>query len=145
KQIEPYIGLTQLEIYEKLSGKKVDGPVPKQIGKMISNLMIGKDEELEKKHELFKKTTYIIKNIPVDEDYNLLERLTFRNIAHSEFIDPWDESDWKKYFEEVTLILICYEGQGKRNGFRTLQGIKEITFTAADIDSFGKTYERIRQ
>lgn len=145
KQIEAYIGMTQLEIYEKLTNKQMTGRIPKNIGKMISNQMIGKDNELKQKHGLFNKTTYIIKNVPVDEDYNLLERLTFRNIVQSEFADPWDESDWKKYFEEVTFLLICYEGKGKKNGHRTLKGMKEITFNADDIDSFGKTYEKIRQ
>src|SRR5699024_1093693 len=142
---EAYIGMTQLEIYEKLTNKQMTGRIPKNIGKMISNQMIGKDNELKQKHGLFNKTTYIIKNVPVDEDYNLLERLTFRNIVQSEFADPWDESDWKKYFEEVTFLLICYEGKGKKNGHRTLKGMKEITFNADDIDSFGKTYEKIRQ
>src|SRR5699024_11032707 len=104
-----------------------------------------KDYELKEKHDLFNKTTYIIKNIPVDENYNLLERLTFRNIVQSEFIEPWEDSNWKNYFEEVTLILICYEGKGKRNGYSILKGIKKITFTEDDINSFGKTYDRIRQ
>lgn len=143
-RISPYIGMTQLEIYEKLSGKKIKGRIPKNLGKMISDLMIGKDDELPEKHDLFKKTSYIIKNVPVDEDYNLVERLSFRNLVISEFLEPWEESEWKHYFEEITIILVCYEGKNLPNGYRKLKGIKEITFNADDIDNFGKTYKMVQ-
>src|SRR5690625_1656731 len=143
--IEPYIGLTQIEIYEKLSGKRIKGNVPKQIGKMVSDLLIGKDNELEQKHDLFKKTTYNIKNVPVDENYNLVERHSFRNIVQSEFKEPWDESNWKRYFEEVTILLICYEGRYKKNGYRKLKGLKKLTFIADDIDNFGESYNMVQQ
>lgn len=143
-RISPYIGMTQLGIYEKLSGKTIEGRIPKNLGKMISDLMIGKDDELPEKDDLFKKTSYIIKNVPVDEDYNLVERLSFRNLVISEFLEPWEESGWKQYFEEITIILICYEGKKLPNGYRKLKGMKEITFNADDIDNFGKSYNMVQ-
>ncbi|GIM29842.1 type II restriction enzyme Sau3AI, GATC site [Clostridium polyendosporum] len=143
-KLTPYIGLTQLEIYNQVSNSSIT-KIPKQLGKMISDRTIGQDNELQTKHDLFCKTTYIIKNIPVDEYNYPLERLSFRNLILSEFDREWDESDWKNYFQEVTIILICYEGKGKKNGYRVLKGIKKLTFSSDDIDLFEKSYSMVRE
>jgi DNA mismatch repair protein MutH len=143
--LKPFYGLTQREIYSSICGITIAGSVPKNIGKMISDRLIGKDRDLEYKHDLFRKTTYKIKNIPVDKDYYPLERLSFRNLVLSEFLTEWEDSDWKTYFEEVTLILICYEGGGTKNGDRVLKSVKKITFTADDIERFGKSYRMVRE
>ena len=66
-KIKPYIGKTQLEILREITGKTYAEKIPKQISKMISDILIGKDNELYKKDELFTKTNYIIKNLPVNE------------------------------------------------------------------------------
>ncbi|MEH7484374.1 hypothetical protein V7157_25545 [Neobacillus drentensis] len=144
QQLGPYFGLTQLSIYEKITGKIITDNIPKNLGKMISDILIGKDDELAEKHDLFSKTTYTIKNIPVDQSYNPLERLTFRNIVFSEFDTPWEDSVWKDYFEEVSFIFICYEGKGKKNGYRVLKDVKLVSFTDEDIELLGKSYEMIR-
>lgn len=135
-QLQPYIGMTQRKIWKRIGNKPFLGDVPKQFGKMISDKLLGKDEELKEKHDLFSKTTFIFKNLPVDEKDYPLERLTFRPLVISEFNSPWENSEWKNYFEEVSLILVCYEGKGKRNGDRILKGIKQLTFTADDLDQF---------
>lgn len=44
-----------------ITGDDYTNKIPKNISKMISDRLIGKDEELEDKNELFKKTTYVIK------------------------------------------------------------------------------------
>lgn len=143
-EMSPYFNLSQIQILEKLNGKHVEGNIPKSIGKMISDKIIGKDDELSSKNDLFTKTTYVIKNIPIDNNYSLLERLTFRNIVLSEFNEPWENSVWKSYFEEVTFILICYEGKGKKNGYRVLNDVRKISFSDEDIDKLGKSYEMVR-
>ena len=141
-QLMPYIGKTQLEIMYELTGKTYE-KVPKNISKLISDILIGKDNEL-KKMDLFNKTTYIIKNIPV-KGYNPLERMSFRTVTLTDFEENWEDSYWKNYFEEVTLITICYEGEkGSKNGYRRLRYVRNITFNEDDLDSFEKTYNMFK-
>ncbi len=144
-QIQKYIGQTQVEIYYNLTGTKYVERIPKNLGKMISNKAIGKDSELPQKNDLFLKTNYIIKNLPVNDVGYPLERMSFRNLALSDFVDKWEDSNWKTFFEEVTIIVLCYEGNHQiRNGFRVLKEIKKITFNGNDIDLFGRTYDMVR-
>lgn len=145
-QIQKFIGETQLDIYYNLTGRYYNEKIPKNLSKMISDKTIGKDSELQEKHELFKKTNYIIKNLSVNEDFYPLERMSFRNLVLSEFDEPWENSHWKTYFEEVTIIVLCYEGNSKiKNGFRVLKDIKKITFNVEDIDLFSRTYNQIKK
>jgi len=112
---------------------------------MISDILIGKDNELYKKDELFTKTNYIIKNLPVNGE-KALERMSFKSLELNDFNDNWEDSYWKNYFEEVTLITICYEGKsGSKNGYRTLKEVKKITFNDDDLDSFEKTYNLVKK
>ena len=106
---------------------------------------VGKDEELKTKHNLFTKTEFVIKNTSVDDKLYPLERLSFRNLRLSEFENPWEESEWKRYFEEVTVLLVCYEGKGVKNGYRKLKEIKQITFTDDDLERFKLSYEKVRE
>ena len=109
-QIEEFIGQTQIEIYDKLIGKKLGNAVPKNLNKMLSDRMIGKDSELSKKSPLFDKVNYYIKNLPINVLGYPIERMSFRNLRLSEFEEDWENSNWKTYFEEVTIIIICYRG-----------------------------------
>lgn len=145
-QVKKFIGKNQIDIYYALTGNKYETAIPKGISKMISNKVIGKDKELTEKNELFLKTNYIIKNLPVNKYGYPLERMSFRNLTLSDFKDEWEESWWKAYFEEVTIIVLCYEGSSKiKNGFRKLKDIKKITFTSDDIDVFGRTYNMVKK
>ena len=145
-QIQKFIGKKQLDIFEQVTNKKITGKTPKQLNKMISDELIGKDEELLKKNPLFQKVNYIIKNLPVNEVGYPIERMSFRNLIISEFKDDWEDSFWKNYFEEVTLIVICYRGdKGSKNGERTLEGVKQITFNENDVELFGKTYNQVKK
>lgn len=145
-QVKKFVGKTQLDIYYALAGKKYEVKIPKNISKMISDKAIGKDKELIEKNDLFRKTNYIIKNLPVDENDYPLERMSFRNLTLSDFKDEWEDSWWKTYFEEVTIIILFYEGSSKiRNGFRKFKDIKKITFTSDDIDVFGRTYKMVKK
>ena len=145
-QIKAFIGKTQADIYSEIFHQQLTDVIPKNIGKMISDKLIGTDEELAEKNTLFSKTTYKIKNIPVDNNYYPLERLPFRTISLSEFDDSWDNSSWKLFFEEITIIALCYEGtKDVPNGFRILKDIKKITFNSDDIDSFEITYNMIKK
>lgn len=144
--LSPYIGLTQAEIWFRLFGTDITlmTSLPKQLNKMISDKILGKDEELTRKDNLFTKTTFIIKNLPVKEIDNFpLERLTFKNMSHSDFNLPWDESTWKTYYEEVTFIVIRFEG--KKQGERRLKDAVQLSFNQDDLATFEKSYNRIRE
>lgn len=144
-KLEPYFGKTQIEIYEEISGKKVEDNIPKHIGKMISDRIIGKDEELPEKDEIFRKTRYFIKNIPLNKHGTPQERLSFRNLRLDEFEADWNDSEWKQFFEEQTFILICYKMENKeKNGFRKLYAVKKISFSGEEIDLFEKTFNQIK-
>src|SRR5690606_26742134 len=103
------------------------------ISKMVSNRIIGKDNELYKKNEVFNKSTFMIKNIPIFENNFPIEKATFSTLQHSDFSTPWEESEWKVFFQEVTFIYICYLGEISgvklENGNRILDRIFKITFT----------------
>ena len=112
---------------------------------MISDKLIGKDNELAKKDEIFSKTNFIIKNLPITKTGKPRERMSFKNISLSDFEDPWEDSYWKNYFEETTLITICYQEVNRsKNGFRILKDVKKITFNDEDLDSFSQTYNQIK-
>lgn len=145
--LKHYLGKTQLEIYNMIKGKDYSNKIPKNISKMISDRLIGKDNELEDKNELFKKITYVIKNLPIFPNKEPVERMSFRNLRISEFEKNWEESDWKQYFEEVTLLVICYEAKDKtvKNGYRTLKVINTISFTDEDIEQIKKAYEMVQK
>ena len=71
--------------------------------------------------------------------------MSFKTISLSDFNEEWSESYWKNYFEETTLITICYQEQkGSRNGYRILKDVKKITFDEDDLNSFERTYNRIK-
>ena len=97
------------------------------------------------KNELFRKTNFIIKNIPIKEDGTVRERMSFKALSISDFDTEWEDSFWKSYFEEITLITICYEEKNKsRNGYRILKSVKKISFDDEDLDSFKRTYNQIK-
>lgn len=142
-KIKKYIGMTQIEILEILGIKTIK--VPKNISKMVIDRILGKENEL-KKIEPFNKINFVLKTSPVDEENRLLERLSFQNIAQSDFSERWENSYWKNYFEEQTIYLFMFEGSSRiKNGNRKLVGFKKIAFTEADIDNFGKTYDLIKK
>lgn len=144
-KLKPYFGKTQLEILREITGREYSEKIPKNISKMISDELIGKDDELYKKDELFAKTNFIIKNLPIKENGIPRERMSFKTISLSDFEDEWEDSFWKNYFEETTLIVICYhEVNGSRNGYRVLKDVKKITFDDEDLDEFEKTYNQIK-
>lgn len=141
-QLQPYFGLTQKQIWKGITNEDLPIKIPKSLNKMISNRIIGNDKDLATKHELFKKTNYVIKNLPINENLVPLEKFTFKSLALNDFEDTWEDSEWKLFFEEVTFILVLYEG--KTQGNRILKDIKKITFTADDISLFEKTYNAIK-
>lgn len=144
-KLEPYFGKTQVEIFKEITGKTFDDKIPKNISKLISDKLIGKDKELPKKDKLFTKTSFVIKNLPITESGKPRERMSFKTISLNDFDDEWEDSYWKNYFEETTLITICYqELNGSRNGYRILKDVKKITFNDEDLDNFKNTYDQIK-
>lgn len=144
-KLRQYFGKTQLEILEKITGKTYTEKIPKNISKMISDELIGKDSELPKKDILFSKTNFVIKNLPIKDNGTPRERMSFKTIRLSDFKENWNDSFWKNYFEETTLIVICYqEINDSKNGFRVLKDVKKIAFDDEDLDAFEKTYNQIK-
>ena len=137
-KLKPYYGKTQLEILEEITGKTYTEKIPKNINKIISDKLIGKDNELPEKDELFSKTSFIIKNLPINKNNKAIERMAFKTLQLSDFEEDWEDSYWKNYFEETTLIVICYEAKNSkiRNGHRTLKFVKQMSFTDEDLESF---------
>ena len=136
KTLEPYIGMTQLEIYKKIAGKELLN-IPKNLGQMVTDLIL--DEAKIKKDDI------IIKNTPVDEEWKPLERMSFRTLKLNEFEKDWHSSDWKKYFETIKMYIVCYEGSTQiRNGYRKLKGVKYIEFDNSDLDSFMISYNMVK-
>lgn len=146
EKLKPYFGKTQVEILKEITGKKYDDDkIPKNISKMISDKIIGKDNELPEKDELFRKTRFIIKNTSLNKNGTPKERLSFRNLKLDEFNQDWNESEWKQFFEETTFILICYSVENKeKNGYRKLHSIKKVSFSGEEIDLFEKTYNQTK-
>lgn len=145
EKLKPYFGKTQLEILEEITGRTYVEKIPKNINKMISDKLIGKDNELYEKDALFRKTSFIIKNIPIKDD-KLIERMSFRNLRLSDFEYEWEESYWKNFFGDTNFILICYEAENSkvRNGYRRLKYARQISFDEEDLESFEKTYNRLK-
>lgn len=144
-KLRPYFGKTQVEIHEEITCIKYNEKIPKNISKMISDELIGKDNELVKKDEIFAKTSFIIKNLPIKDNGKPRERMSFKTISLSDFEEEWEDSFWKNYFEETTLIVICYQEVNKsKNGFRILKDVKKISFDEEDLDEFKKTYNQIK-
>lgn len=145
-KLDPYIGKTQLEILEEVKGIKYSDKIPKNISKLITDEIIGRDDELAEKDELFAKTSFIIKNLPLTPKGKPRERMSFRTISLSEFEEDWENSDWKTYFEETTILTILWKEPNSkaRNGYRKLEGVKKISFDDEDLDSFEVTYKMIK-
>ena len=144
-KLKPYFGKTQIEILEEISGEKIKGKIPKNINKQISDILIGKDKELPEKDELFRKTSFVIKNLPIQENGKPRERMSFKTLQLNEFDDEWEDSFWKNYFEETTIIVICYKEVNKsKNGYRILEDVKKVTFNDDDMDAFEKTFNQIK-
>ena len=145
-RLEPYFGKTQLEILEEITGKTYEDKIPKNINKMISDTLIGKDEDLCNLDDLFRKTSFIIKNVPINKNNEVIERMAFKTLQISDFEYDWEDSYWKDFFEETTLIVICYEAENSKvkNGHRRLKYVKQMSFNDEDLDSFKKTYNMIK-
>lgn len=143
KKLKPYLGKSQLEIADEI-GLRFD-KVPKNLNKMISDKLIGKEKDLEKEFDIFKNSLYLIKNSPVQSDFWPLERMTFPVLRVSQFDLDWDESYWKSYFEQVTIIVICYEGnRNTKNGYRILKDVKKISFNDNDLESIKIAFNSIK-
>ena len=144
-KLMPYFGKTQLEIYEDITNEPYIKKIPKNFSKMISDKLIGKDKELPEKDDLFTKTRFIIKNTSLNKNGTPKERLSFRNLRLNEFDEQWETSEWKQFFEEITIILICYIAENNaKNGYRKLHSVKKVSFSGEEIDLFEKTYNQTK-
>lgn len=148
-KMKKYKGYSQLEILKSIDPTYEIKKTPKNLNAMLTNRILGTSQELEK-NELFSKSTYAIKSIPIDLTYHPLEKATFRTLNIADFQDSWEESEWKTFFEESTFIYICYLGKNEDNtrllnGHRKLHCLFKVTFTAEEVDAFGKTYDLIKE
>ena len=146
-KLRPYIGKSQLEILEEITGQTYKEKIPKNLNKMITDKIIGKDDELAEKDDLFKKTSFIIKNSPITPKGTYRERMSFRNLNLSEFEDSWEDSYWKLFFDETTILNILWKEpkSGSKNGERILEGVNRISFNDDDLDSIEKSYNMVKE
>ena len=146
-KLRPYIGKSQLEILEEITGDTYTKKIPKNLNKMITDKIIGKDDELAEKHDLFKKTSFIIKNSPITPKGTYRERMSFRNLTLSEFEDTWEDSYWKLFFDETTILNILWKEPkaGSKNGERILEGVNRISFNDDDLDLIERSYNMVKE
>ncbi|MFP7176476.1 MutH/Sau3AI family endonuclease [Priestia filamentosa] len=147
-RVKTYEGMTQLEILKAIDG--IEHKVSKTLGGMITRRIFGNTNTLSKTHEIFNMSDYVIKSIPVDTELYPLEKATFSPLSRVDFEEDWEDSEWKMYFEEVTIIYVTYlgknvEGTKIPNGSRMLDSIYKVTFTEEDIEDFGKIYKRVQE
>lgn len=148
-KMKQYKGMTQLEILQTIDADYTVATMPKNISAMLTTRILGTAKELQQ-NELFNKSTYEIKNIPIDANDYPLEKGTFRTVNITHFEEAWEDSEWKLFFEESTFLYIGYNGKEAssakvRNGFRKLQCLFKVTFTAEEIEQFGVTYNLIKK
>lgn len=148
-KIKSYKGMKQLDILTIADSKYVLNKIPKNLNDMLIRRIVGNPKVLAK-HEIFSKSTYYIKNIPIDKNYRPLEKGTFHTLNISHFEDEWEESEWKIFFEESTFLYIGYLGIDKddkeiKHGERILHCLFKISFTAEEVEAFGETYRLIQQ
>ena len=126
-KLKPYYGKTQLEILEEITGKTYTEKIPKNINKIISDKLIGKDNELPEKDELFSKTSFIIKNLPINKNNKAIERMAFLISEYPDKKDEIIETMPKKYraikpeilrkvYNEVVLKLWIQKQEMKKDG-----------------------------
>ena len=146
-KLRPYIGKSQLDILEEITGETYNERIPKNLNKMITDKIIGKDHELAEKHDLFKKTSFIIKNSPLTPKGNYRERMSFRNLTLSEFEEDWEDSNWKLFFDETSILNILWKEptSGSKNGQRILEGVNKINFNDNDLDSIEISYNMVKE
>lgn len=146
-KLRPYIGKSQLEILEEITGRTYKEKIPKNLNKMITDKIIGKDDELAEKHDLFRKTRFIIKNSPLTPKGAYRERMSFRNLTLSEFEDDWEDSYWKLFFDETSILNIVWKEPraGSKNGERILEGVNKISFNDNDLDSIEISYNMVKE
>ena len=146
-KLRPYIGKSQLEILKEITGDTYTEKIPKNLNKMITDKIIGKDDELEEKHDLFKKTSHIIKNSPITPKGTYRERMSFRNLTLSEFEETWEDSYWKLFFDETTILNILWKEPktGSKNGERILEGVNRIIFNDDDLDYIERSYNMVKE
>ena len=146
-KLRPYIGKSQLEILEEITGDTYTEKIPKNLNKMITDKIIGKDDELAEKHDLFKKTSFIIKNSPITPKGTYRERMSFRNLTLSEFEETWEDSYWKLFFDETTILNILWKEPkaGSKNGERILEGVNRISFNDDDLDLIERSYNMVKE
>jgi len=147
-QIKSYKGIKQLDILKMVDPEYVIGKTPKNLSDMLTRRIIGNEKQLEKL-EIFNKSTYKIKSIPIEKDYTPIEKGTFHTLNISHFEDSWEESEWKLFFEESTFLYMGYIGRDQNNkslvnGERILHCLFKVTFTADEIERFGETYKLIK-
>ena len=72
--------------------------------------------------------------------------MSFKNLRLSDFETNWDESGWKQYFEQTTIINICYQFENRKGkvGEGKLKTVKQFSFNDKDIQSIEKTYKMIQ-
>ena len=73
--------------------------------------------------------------------------MSFRNLTLSEFEETWEDSYWKLFFDETTILNILWkEPKAKsKNGERILEGVNRISFNDDDLDLIERSYNMVKK
>ena len=73
--------------------------------------------------------------------------MSFRNLTLSEFEDEWEDSYWKLFFDETTILNVLWREpeSGSKNGERILEDVKKISFNDNDLDSIEISYNMVKE
>ena len=126
--LEPYIGMADVEIAEKLNLKT--GPKNKSFWKMIAFRLLGLDSERASEFEkanIKARTVRIEKNASVKESFPL-PTFKFADLAAE---DEWEDSELYSYFDETRYFLTVFESDG--DVYR-LKGARFWSMPAEDIN-----------
>ena len=73
--------------------------------------------------------------------------MSYKNLLFNDFEDDWEDSYWKLFFDETTILNILWREpkSGSKNGERILEGVNKISFNDNDLDSFEITYNMVKK
>lgn len=73
--------------------------------------------------------------------------MSFRNLTLSEFEDTWEDSYWKLFFDETTILNILWKEPktGSKNGERILEGVNRINFNDDELDLIETSYNMVKE
>ncbi|MCE4957994.1 restriction endonuclease [Macrococcus caseolyticus] len=130
ERFEPYIGMKDYEIAEKLNIKLSSGK--SKVPHLVSHMLGIKGNDLNKIEE-FEKFNIKFKTINLNHKGNLKEHMSFEQIDFNEYLNTdWEDSALKEKFEATKWLFVVFkENENKEKIFHS---IKLWNMPAVDIN-----------